>query len=145
GALCAQTLRGHQRFTRVCALTPSLASRLGRQDRRNPMRALVRRFVLAAIAACAFVPASAHASFVRDIDWTSSSPAAGAQLLSGTFSDPAVHPSWTVTIEAPTQSPFDGTAELAEAGSAASADQTVSALSAKGFTARQDTLSWPRY
>ena len=67
------------------------------------------------------------------------------QLLSGTFTDPAAHPSWTVTIEAPTQSPFDGTAELAEAGSAAWADQTISALSAKGFAAREDTLWWPRY
>ena len=110
------------------------------------MRTSVRRFVLAAIAACAAVPASAQAaSFVRDIDWTSSSPAAGVQLLSGTFTDPAAHPSWTVTIEAPTRSPFDGTPELAEAGTATWADQTVSALAAKGFTASEDTIPWPRY
>ncbi|MGZ4196197.1 MAG: phosphodiester glycosidase family protein [Solirubrobacteraceae bacterium] len=109
------------------------------------MRTPVRRFVLAAIVACAVVPASAHASFVGNIDWTSSSPAAGVQVLWGTFSDPTARPLWTVTIEAPTRSPFDGTPELAEAGSAGWADQTVSALSAKGFTAREDTLRWPRY
>jgi hypothetical protein len=109
------------------------------------VRTPVRRFALAAIVACAVAPASAHASFVRDIDWTSSSPAPGVQLLAGTFSDSAVHPSWTVTIEAPTHSPFDGSPELAEAGSAAWADQTVSALSAKGFSGREDTLPWPDY
>ena len=109
------------------------------------MRTPVRRFVLAAIVACAVAPASAHASFVRNIHWTSSSPAVGVQVLSGTFSDPTAHPAWTVTIEAPTRSPFDGTPELAEAGSAAWANQTSSALRAKGFTAREDPLRWPRY
>ncbi|HEY2273754.1 MAG TPA: hypothetical protein VGH30_13330, partial [Jatrophihabitantaceae bacterium] len=64
------------------------------------MRTSVRRFLLAAIAACAVVPASAHASFVRDINWTSSSPTAGVQLLSGTFTDPAAHPSWTAALPA---------------------------------------------
>jgi len=109
------------------------------------VRTSVRRSLLAAVAACALIPASAHASFVRDIEWSSSSPAPGVQLLSGTFTDPVAHPSWTVTIQAPTRSPFDGTPELAEAGTAAWADQTVSALSAKGFTASEDTIPWPRY
>jgi hypothetical protein len=109
------------------------------------VRTSVRRFSLAAIAAFAVLPASAHASFVRDINWTSSAPAPGVQLLSGSFTDPASKPSWTVTIQAPTRSPFDGAPELAEAGSAAWADQTVSALGAKGFTASEDTLRWPQY
>ena len=72
-------------------------------------------------------------------------PAPGLELLSGTFSDPTVHPAWTVTIQAPTRSPFDGSPELAEAGTAAWANETVSALSGKGFTGREDTIRWPRY
>ena len=67
------------------------------------------------------------------------------QLLNGTFSDPAVHPSWTVTIQAPTQSPFDGSPELAEAGSNAWAQQTEAALTGDGFTPTATTVHWPHY
>lgn len=104
--------------------------------------------VIASLAALAALPAHALAdrtSFVRHIQWTSSSPARGVQLLAGTFTDAGVHPSWTVTIQAPTQSPFDGSPEVAEAGTRAWASQTVAALAADGFSARQTTLRWPRY
>lgn len=84
-------------------------------------------------------------SFVRAITWTSTTPAPGVQLLSGTFSDPSVHPQWTITIEAPTASPFDGSLEFAEAGTTSWAAHTEAALSSDGFTPRADTLSWPRY
>jgi Phosphodiester glycosidase len=89
--------------------------------------------------------AAAPASFVRHVRWTSSSPARGVQLLAGMLSDPDVHPAWTVTIQAPTTSPFHGSAEVAEAGSRAWASQTVAALAAKGFIARETILRWPRY
>ena len=127
-------------------------------------RALVLRClvaVVAAWAACAAgaVPAQAGAarrtgwrvssaspsSFVRQISWSSSAPARGVELLSGTFADPNVHPQWTVTIEAPTASPLDGSTEFAEAGTAAWAQQTVATLTADGFTPRSDILYWPRY
>ncbi len=81
--------------------------------------------------------------FIGHIAWTSTTPAPGLELLTGTFSDPTVHPSWTVTIEAPTASPFDGSTEFAEAGSAAWAQTTESALSAEGFTPAPTRCSGP--
>jgi hypothetical protein len=43
---------------------------------------------------------SAHpGDFIRHIAWTSSTPAPGLELLTGTFTDPTVHPSRTVTVE----------------------------------------------
>ena len=104
--------------------------------------------VIAAFATFALIPAQALArptSFVGQIRWSSSSPARGVQLLAGIFTDARVQPRWTVTIQAPTQSPFDGSAELAEAGSRSWARQTDAALAADGFTAQQTTLSWPHY
>ena len=62
---------------------------------------------IATLAALAALPAQALAgptSFVRQIHWTSSSPARGVQLLAGTFTDAKVQPQWTVTLQAPTQS-----------------------------------------
>ncbi len=83
------------------------------------------------------------ASFVRHVSWSPSSPARDVEVLSATFTDPSVEPQWTVTVEAPTVSPFDGSPEFAEAGSAAWAEQTVARLTSDGFTARSDTVFWP--
>ena len=83
--------------------------------------------------------------FVNHIVWTSSSPAAGIQSLSGSFQDPNPSLGWTVTIQAPTASPFDGSPESKEAGSPTWAQATESALTADGFTPRADVLEWPRY
>lgn len=88
---------------------------------------------------------SGRGDFVGRIAWTSSTPAPGLELLTGTFGDPSVHPNWTVTIQAPTTSPLDGSTEFAEAGSGAWAQRTESALTSDGFTPRADTLFWPRY
>ncbi len=82
---------------------------------------------------------------VRAVRWTASSPAPGLRLLSGTFADPGVRLHWTVTVQAPTTSPFDGRTEYEEAGSPTWAQQTKSALIAAGFTPRLTTLEWPRY
>jgi Phosphodiester glycosidase len=90
-------------------------------------------------------PASGPRAFTHQIHWSVSSPARGVQLLNGTFSDPAVHPSWTVTIQAPAHSPFDGSLEVAEAGSSAWAQQTEAALTADGFTPTARTIHWPHY
>lgn len=83
--------------------------------------------------------------FVNQIQWASSSPAAGVQMLSGSLSEPNPSLGWTTTIQAPTQSPFDGSPESKEAGSPAWAQETESALRADGFTPRADALRWPRY
>jgi hypothetical protein len=100
-------------------------------------------------AALAVAAGPAHAStargFVHEIQWSATSPARGVQLLSGTFHDPSADPSWTVTIEAPTHSPFDGSLEFAEAGTSVWAQQTEAALTKEGFTPSATTLRWPRY
>jgi hypothetical protein len=62
------------------------------------------------------------------------------QLLNGGFRDPSSQPAWTVTIQAPARSPFDGSAELAAAGSAAWAQQTETALTADGFAGRVEAI-----
>jgi hypothetical protein len=90
-------------------------------------------------------PSSSARAFIDHIQWSASSPARGVQLLSATFSDPESHPSWTVTIQAPAHSPFDGSAELAEAGSRAWAQQTEAALTADGLAPTATTIQWPRY
>jgi hypothetical protein len=102
-------------------------------------------------AALAVSAGPAHASaarahdFLHEIQWTVTSPARGVELLSGSFHDADAHPSWTVTIEAPTHSPFDGSLEFAEAGSNAWAQQTEAALTADGFTPTATTVHWPHY
>ena len=122
-----------------------MTSRVGSAVRRG--RALgLTALTAALLAVCA---GSAHAStarsFLHEIQWSVTSPARGVELLSGSFHDPAAHPSWTVTIQAPTHSPFDGSLEFAEAGTSAWAQQTEPALTADGFTPTATTLHWPRY
>jgi hypothetical protein len=84
-------------------------------------------------------------AFLREIQWSVTSPAKGVQLLNGGFHDPSSQPAWTVTIQAPARSPFDGSAELAEAGSAAWAQQTETALTADRFTPSAAAIHWPHY
>ncbi|HEY1567417.1 MAG TPA: phosphodiester glycosidase family protein [Solirubrobacteraceae bacterium] len=90
-------------------------------------------------------PAPDPGVFIHEIHWSATSPARGVQLLNGTFSDPAAHPSWTVTIQAPAHSPFDGSLEVAEAGSSAWAQETEAALTADGFTPTATAIDWPSY
>jgi hypothetical protein len=85
------------------------------------------------------------AAFVHQIHWSQSSPAAGVTLLSGSYADPSAKPDWTITIQAPTTSPFDGSAEVTEAGSAGWARQTEAKLTADGFTPSATVLPWPAY
>ena len=87
----------------------------------------------------------ADTAWVRQIKWSSSSPVPGVTLLAGSFTDSASHPDWTVTIQAPTTSPFDGSAELAEAGSFGWAAQTETTLRADGFDPTATVLPWPQY
>jgi Phosphodiester glycosidase/SPOR domain len=84
-------------------------------------------------------------TFLSRIAWTTSSPAPGLKLLAGGFhvSAPALH--WTVTIEAPTTSPFDGSREFAEAGSAAWATDAEQRLRSDGYSPTAQVLPWPRY
>jgi hypothetical protein len=84
-------------------------------------------------------------SFVSHIAWTSASPVPGVTLLSGTYTNPDVHPYWTITIEAPATSPFNGTSEEAEAGTPAWARSTEAALVADGFSPSAGELPWPAY
>ena len=84
-------------------------------------------------------------AFVHQIRWSSTSPASGMRLLSGVYSDPSAAPFWTVTIQAPTQSPFGAGAEQAEAGSFPWASSTEASLKADGFDPSATVLSWPHY
>jgi hypothetical protein len=73
------------------------------------------------------------------------SPAPGVTLLSGVYSDPTANPYWTVTIQAPVQSPFGAGVEEAEAGSPAWEQQTEASLKADGFDPTAKALPWPNY
>jgi exopolysaccharide biosynthesis protein len=90
-------------------------------------------------------PSADSTAFVSHIAWTSSSPVPGVTLLSGKYTDSGAHPYWTITIQAPAQSPFDGSSEEAEAGSPAWARSTEAALVADGFSASAAELPWPAY
>jgi hypothetical protein len=90
-------------------------------------------------------PVADSTAFVSHITWTSTSPVPGVTLLSGTYTDPLVHPYWTITIQAPTTSPFNGTSEEAEAGGLSWARSTEAALVADGFSPSAAELSWPAY
>jgi hypothetical protein len=90
-------------------------------------------------------PTADSAAFVSHLAWTSSSPRPGVTLLSGRYTDPAAHPYWTITIQAPAPSPFDGSAEVTEAGSAAWARGTEATLAADGFSPSAAELPWPAY
>jgi hypothetical protein len=85
------------------------------------------------------------ASFLSRLAWTTLTPAPGVKLMVGTLHDvdPSLH--WTVTMEAPTTSPFDGSPELAEAGSPAWARDAERRLRSHGYAPTARTLTWPRY
>jgi hypothetical protein len=89
-------------------------------------------------------PSADSTAFISRMVWTSTSPVRGVTLLSGTYTDPAVHPHWTITIQAPAKSPFSGTSEEAEAGGLAWARSTEAALVADGFSPSAAVLPWPR-
>jgi hypothetical protein len=90
-------------------------------------------------------PAADSTAFISHIVWSSTSPVPGVTLLSGTYTDPSVHPYWTITIQAPATSPFNGTSEEAEAGSLGWARGTEAALVADGFSPSAAELPWPAY
>ncbi|MDQ2761430.1 MAG: phosphodiester glycosidase family protein [Actinomycetota bacterium] len=82
---------------------------------------------------------------MHEVQWSSSSPVPGVTLLSGVYSDPSANPYWTVTIQAPVESPFVESTEEAEAGSFGWARQTEASLTADGFDPSATLLRWPRY
>ena len=84
-------------------------------------------------------------AFVHSIRWSSSSPTPGVTLLSGVYADSSASPFWTVTIQAPAESPFGAGAEEAEAGSVAWASSTEASLKADGFDPSATVLPWPHY
>jgi hypothetical protein len=90
-------------------------------------------------------PVADSTAFVSHITWTSTSPVPGVTLLSGTYSDPLSHPYWTITIQAPTTSPFTGASEEAEAGGFEWARSTEAALVTDGFSPSAAELPWPAY
>jgi Phosphodiester glycosidase len=90
-------------------------------------------------------PVANSTAFISHIAWTSTSPVSGVTLLSGTYTDPRVNPDWTVTIQAPATSPFDGSSEEAEAGGLDWARRTEAALVADGFSPSAAKLPWPAY
>lgn len=79
----------------------------------------------------------------RGVQWTTDPVAAGVTVLTGTLHRPGAAPYWTVTIEAPAINDLTGQRSVAELGSAAWAQDTMSKLGAAGFPARQDVIDWP--
>src|SRR6201999_3969473 len=90
-------------------------------------------------------PSAGSTAFISHIAWPATSPVRGVSLLSGTYTDPAAHPYWTITIQAPARSPFGGTSEEAEAGTPAWARSTEAALVTDGFSPSAAGLPWPAY
>ncbi|HYY17619.1 MAG TPA: phosphodiester glycosidase family protein, partial [Streptosporangiaceae bacterium] len=90
-------------------------------------------------------PAADSTAFVSHITWTPSAPVRGVTLLSGKYTDPAAHPYWRITIQAPARSPIDGTSEVSEAGGLLWARSTEQALIADGFSPSAAELPWPAY
>lgn len=82
---------------------------------------------------------------VRDLQWTAASPAPGLTVLSGAFAHTGASLHWTVTIQAPTWSPYDGSQEYEEAGPPNWAQTTEAALGADGFSVHATPLPWPDY
>jgi exopolysaccharide biosynthesis protein len=75
--------------------------------------------------------------------WTSTSPAPGVEVRTGSISVPQAHPVWTVTVQAPAVNRLTGAATWAELGDAQWAAKTVAQLAAAGIDARQDRVPWP--
>jgi hypothetical protein len=90
-------------------------------------------------------PVADSTAFISHISWTSTSPVPGVTLLSGTYTNPLAHPYWTITIQAPATSPFNGASEEAEAGGLSWARSTEAALVADGFSPSAAELPWPAY
>ena len=90
-------------------------------------------------------PVADSTAFISHITWTATSPVPGVTLLTGTYTDSAAHPYWTITIQAPATNPFNGSSEEAEAGGPGWARSTEAALVADGFSPSAAELPWPAY
>ncbi|MFJ5222545.1 phosphodiester glycosidase family protein [Streptomyces sp. NPDC088400] len=77
--------------------------------------------------------------------WTTQSVARGVEVRTGTVTNPAAEPAWTVTVEAPTTSRLTGAAAWAKVGPRNWADATAAQLRSKGFRPRVDAIDWPSY
>jgi exopolysaccharide biosynthesis protein len=77
------------------------------------------------------------------VTWTSTSPAPGVEVRTGSISVPQAHPVWTVTVQAPAVNRLTGAATWAELGDAQWGARTVSQLAAAGIDARLDRVPWP--
>jgi len=91
------------------------------------------------------LPVADSTAFISHISWTSTSPVPGVTLLTGTYTDSAAHPCWTITIQAPATNPFNGSSEEAEAGGLDWARSTEAALVADAFSPSAAELPWPAY
>nr|WTA00143.1 SPOR domain-containing protein [Streptomyces sp. NBC_00857] len=77
--------------------------------------------------------------------WTTQSVARGVEVRTGTVTNTAAAPTWTVTVEAPTTSRLTGAAAWAKVGPRSWADATATQLRGKGFRPRVDVIDWPSY
>jgi hypothetical protein len=77
------------------------------------------------------------------VTWTSTSPAPGVEVRTGSISVPQAHPVWTVTVQAPAVNRLTGAATWAELGDAQWGARTVAQLAAAGLDARLDRVPWP--
>lgn len=77
--------------------------------------------------------------------WTTQTVARGVEVRTGTVTNPAAAPTWTVTVQAPTTSRLTGAAAWAEVGPRTWADATAAELRTIGFQPRVDAIDWPSY
>ncbi|MFJ1748017.1 phosphodiester glycosidase family protein [Streptomyces sp. NPDC088116] len=103
----------------------------------------------APVGAQAATPGPADARTVTDSHvvsrWTTQSVARGVEVRTGTVTNSAAEPTWTVTVEAPTTSRLTGAAAWAKVGPRSWADATAAQLRSKGFRPRVDAIDWPSY
>jgi Phosphodiester glycosidase/SPOR domain len=77
--------------------------------------------------------------------WSTQAIARGVQVSTVTIANPAVTPSWTVTLEQPVTSQVTGAPAAAEVESRAWAQTTAAQLTTDGFQPRVESVAWPRY
>ncbi|GHH83393.1 hypothetical protein GCM10018793_45370 [Streptomyces sulfonofaciens] len=77
--------------------------------------------------------------------WTTQHVAPGVQVRTGTLTDTAGAPSWTVTVQAPVEAAFTGRPAWAEVGGTTWASGTTAKLRTAGFTPVETPVPWPRY
>jgi Phosphodiester glycosidase len=90
-------------------------------------------------------PSAATGGPSGSVEWSVQTLAPGVQVRTGALRNPAAHPYWTITVQAPATGRLTGAATWAEVGGAAWADSAAATLRAAGLQPRVDDVPWPAY